>query len=375
MKKVISGNQAVAEAVKLCRPGVIAAYPITPQSAIMENLTQYLADGELDSELIRVESEHSSMSACIGAEATGVRSFTATASQGLALMHEMLFVASGMRLPIVMAVANRALSAPLNIWNDQQDSFASRDSGWIQLYVESAQEAFDTQIQAFKIAEELSTPVMVCLDGYVLSHTYEQVELIGQEKVNRFLPPYKPKVSLNPARPVTMGPVGDPTYYIQFKRQQQDALEKAPEVIRKVNREFSSLSGRSWGNGLIEKIGMGGKKHAIVTIGSLTGTARELQERAGIGIIKVKSLRPFPAEEIRKACQGLESVGVIEKDVSLGTNGALYDEIRSALYTLEKRPKVSGFIAGLGGRDITLKDVESVMEKIKSGREGTEWIL
>ena len=375
MKKVLSGNQAVAEAVKLCRPGVIAAYPITPQSAIMENLTQFLADGKLDSELIRVESEHSSMSACIGSEATGVRSYTATASQGLALMQEMLFVASGMRLPIVMTVVNRALSAPLNIWNDQQDSFAARDSGWIQLYVESAQEAFDTQIQAFKIAEELLTPVMVCMDGYVLSHTYEPVNLLEQEKVSRFLPPYRPKFALNPAKPLTMGPVGDPKYYIEFKRQQQDALEKAPETIRKVNREFSNLSGRAWGNGLIEKIGLEGKKHAIVTIGSLTGTARELREKTGVGIIKIKSLRPFPAEEIRKACSGLESLGVIEKDVSLGTNGALYDEIKAALYTLEKRPKVSGFIAGLGGRDITLKDMESVMQKIKEGKEGTEWIL
>jgi len=374
-KKVLSGNQAVAEAIKLCRPGVIAAYPITPQSSIMEGLAKFLADGELDSELIRVESEHSAMSACIGAQATGVRSYTATASQGLALMHEMLFIASGMRLPIVMTVVNRALSAPLNIWNDQQDSFAERDSGWIQLYVESAQEAFDTHIQAFKIAEQTLTPVMVCMDGYVLSHTYEPVKLLSPEMINRFLPPYKPKVSLNPAKPVTMGPVGDPKYYMVFKKQQQDALEKALEVIKTVNREFSNLSGRAWGNGLVEKIGLEGKKHAIVTIGSLTGTARELAEKAGLGIIKVKALRPFPAEDLRRACSGLESVGIVEKDISLGSNGALYDEIRSALYTLKERPKVSGFIAGLGGRDITLKDMESIMEKIKEGREGTEWVL
>ncbi|MFQ5647894.1 MAG: pyruvate ferredoxin oxidoreductase [Candidatus Aenigmatarchaeota archaeon] len=375
MKKVISGAQAVAEAVKLCKPGVIAAYPITPQTPVMETICQFVADGEINAELIRVESEHSAMAACIGSQATGVRSYTATASQGLKLMSEMLFVASGMRLPIVMTVANRALSAPLNIWNDQSDSFAERDSGWIQLYVESAQEAFDTQMQAFKIAEETLTPVMVCMDGYVLSHTYEPVKLLEPGLVERFLPPYKPPVSLNPAKPATMGPVGDPQYYMIFKKQQQDALEKAPEVIRAVNREFASLSGRAWGNGLIEKVGLEGKSHAIITIGSVTGTARELADKLEIGIIKVKSLRPFPAEELRQACSGLESIGVIEKDISFGANGALYDEVKAALYTLDTRPKVSGFIAGLGGRDITLKDMESVMKKIKAGKEGTEWVM
>ncbi|MEE9405898.1 MAG: pyruvate ferredoxin oxidoreductase [Candidatus Aenigmarchaeota archaeon] len=375
MKKVVSGSEAVAEAVRMCKPGVIAVYPITPQTHIVEGLAKMVADGKVDAEMIRVESEHSAMAACIGAQATGVRAYTATASQGLALMHEMLFVASGTRLPIVMTVANRALSGPLNIWNDQQDSFASRDAGWIQLYVENAQEAFDTQVQAFKIAEQTRTPIMVCLDGFVISHTYEPVKFITQEEVDKFLPPYKPEVTLNPSKPVTMGPVGLPKDYMSFKKQQQDALEGALETIKGINKEYAGLSGRSYGNGLIEKIGMEGKKHAIITIGSVTGTIREVAEKMDLGIIRIRSFRPFPTGDIRKACEGLESVGVIEKDISLGANGALYDEVKAALYSMEKRPKVSGFIAGLGGKDITRKDIEKVMEKIKEGKEGTEWLV
>jgi pyruvate ferredoxin oxidoreductase alpha subunit len=375
MKKVVSGSEAVAEAVRMCKPGVIAVYPITPQTHIVEGLAKMVADGKLDAEMIRVESEHSAMAACIGSQATGVRSYTATASQGLALMHEMLFIASGTRLPVVMTVANRALSGPLSIWNDQQDSFASRDAGWIQLYVENAQEAFDTQIQAFKIAEQTRTPIMVCLDGFVISHTYEPVEFITQEQVDRFLPPYRPEVKLDPANPVTIGPVGLPQHYMTFKKQQQDALEKSLETIRQVNREYAGLSGRSYGNGLIEKIGMEGKKHALISIGSVTGTAREAAEKMGLGIIRIRSFRPFPADEIRKACEGLDSVGVIEKDISLGANGALYDEVKASFYSMEKRPKVSGFIAGLGGKDISRRDIEKLMEKVKEGKEGTEWLV
>jgi pyruvate ferredoxin oxidoreductase alpha subunit len=291
-------------------------------------------------------------------------------------MHEMLFVASGLRLPIVMGVVNRALSAPLNIWNDEQDSFSERDSGWIQLYVENAQESFDTHIQAYKIAEELKTPVMVCLDGYVVSHTYEPIKLLEKQKVNQFLGEYSSDASLNPTKPVTMGPVGTPEFYMHFRKQQQDALEKAKEVIMKVNREFASMSKRVYGNGLIETIGLEGKENALVTIGSVTGTARAVLEKVGnIGIIRVRSLRPFPAEELQKTCANLKSIGVLEKDISIGANGSLYDEVRSALYGLKTKPAVSGFIAGLGGRDIKLEDVELVMKKIKSRKEGVEWVL
>lgn len=371
--KVLSGSQAIAEAVKLCKPKVIAAYPITPATPIAETLAQMVADGELDAEYINVESEHSAMSACIGAEATGVRTFTATASQGLALMHEMLFVASGLRLPIIMAVANRALSSPLNIWNDQQDSFAQRDSGWMQFYVENAQEAFDTIIIAYKVAEEMKIPAMVCLDGYVISHTYENIELLNQSQVNKFLPEFKPEIFLDPNKPMTLGPVGTPECYMEFKKQQQDALMHSIETIRKVSKEFAKLSGRSYGNSLIETIGIERKKHVLITIGSITGTARALQKELDFGIIKVKALRPFPTEELAEACKNADSIGVIEKDISLGANGALYDEVRSTLYG-KCSAKISGFIAGLGGRDITVNNLKEILKTVKKGKEVIKWI-
>lgn len=376
MKNVVEGSFAAAKAVQLCNPGVIAVYPITPQTHIPENLAKMIAEGELGSEMVRVESEHSAMAACIGSQATGVRSYTATSSQGLGLMWELLYVASGLRLPIVMTNVNRTLSAPINIWNDQQDSFGARDSGWIQLYCENAQEIFDTHIQAFRIAEETLLPVMVCLDGYILSHTSEPVEFLDKESVRKFLPKYKPEFSLNPARPVTMGPLGTPEHFIYFKKQQDEAMKKALETIRKVNREYSSISGRLYGNGLIESVNLEGKDSALITLGSVAGTARALLEKMGIGLIRIKSLRPFPLEELKKACQGLKSIGVLEKDISLGCNGALYNEVRSALYGLvDNRPKISGFIAGLGGRDISLKDMEMVMKRIKEGKEVVEWLI
>jgi pyruvate ferredoxin oxidoreductase alpha subunit len=374
-KNVVEVAQAVAEAVKLCEPGVIPVYPITPQTHVSETLAQMLADGEMNSEMVRVESEQSAISACIGAQATGVRAYTATSSQGLALMHEILFIVSGMRLPVVMTVVNRSLSAPLSIWNDQQDSISQRDTGWIQLHVEDGQEAFDTQIQAFKIAQETRLPVMVCLDGFVLSHVYEPVEFLTKGQVKKFVPDYKSDVSLNPTKPISMGTLATPEYYIQFRKQLQDAVKQSKEAITRVNREFASAFGRSYGNGLIETINLKGKKHALISIGSVAGTARKLIEKENMGLIKVKSLRPFPADDLAKACEGLESIGVIEKDISLGSNGALYDEVKAALYTLEKRPKISGFIAGIGGRDITLHDMEAVLKKIKTGKEGTEWVM
>lgn len=375
MKNVVEGSFAAAKAVQLCNPGVIAVYPITPQTHIPEELAKMIADGELDSEMVRVESEHSAMAACIGSQATGVRSYTATSSQGLALMHEMLFVASGMRLPIVMTNVNRTLSSPINIWNDQSDSFAERDSGWVQLYCENAQEIFDTHVQAFRIAEETLLPVMVCLDGYILSHTSEPVEFLDREAVGKFLPGYRPGFSLNPTKPITMGSLGTPEHFIYFKKQQDEAMGKALETIRKVNREYSSISGRLYGNGLIEMVNMDGKDSALITLGSVAGTARALLEKMGIGLIRLKSLRPFPLEELRKACQGLKSLGVLEKDISPGCNGALYNEVRSALYDSGERPRVSGFIAGLGGRDISMRDMEMVMKGIKQGKEVVEWIM
>ncbi len=374
-KNVVEVSHAVSEAVKLCEPDVMAIYPITPQTHVSEGLSQMIADGEVSAEKINVESEQSAMSACIGAQATGLRAYTATSSQGLALMHEMLFVASSMRLPIVMTVVNRSLSAPLSIWNDQQDSFSQRDTGWIQLYVEDGQEAHDTQVQAFRIAQETTLPVMMCMDGFMLSHMYEPVEYLTKKQVSDFVPKYKPEYALNPDKPVTMGTLGTPQYYIQFRKQLQDAVLASRNTIKKVNSEFARAFGRSYGNGLIEEIGMKGRKHALITIGSVTGTARAVAEKEGIGIIKVRGLRPFPEDDLRRACSGLESVGVLEKDISLGANGSLFDEVKAALYGTRDSPAVSNFIAGIGGRDITMDDLSGVMKKIKAGREVREWVM
>ena len=345
------------------------------ESHIAERISKYIADGELDAEMIRVESEQSAMSACVGAASMGVRVYTASASQGVALMHEILYAASGMRLPIVMAVANRSLNSPLSIWNDMQDSFGSRDAGWVQLYVEDAQEAFDTQIQAFKIAEEVRIPVMVCLDGFVVTHTYEPVQSISQQDVDKFLPKLKPKDNLNPSKPVTLGGVGAPEHYIFFRKQQQEAMEDARDAIKKVNIEFSSAFERKYGDGMIKKVNMKDVDSAIITIGSVAGTIRPLLEENNIGMIVIRSFRPFPEEELRKACKGLKSIGVLEKEISIGANGAVFDEVRSALYTLENPPKAINFIAGLGGRDITKEMLEDAIGKIKSGKTGVEWMI
>jgi pyruvate ferredoxin oxidoreductase alpha subunit len=374
-KNVVEVSHAVSEAVKLCKPDVMAIYPITPQTHVSEGLSQMVADGEVDAEKINVESEQSAMSACIGAQAAGLRAYTATSSQGLALMHEILFIASSMRLPIVMTVVNRSLSAPLSIWNDQQDSFSQRDTGWIQLYVEDGQEAFDTQVQAFRIAQEAELPVMMCMDGFMLSHVYEPVEFLTKAQVRGFVPKYKPRYALNPNRPVTMGTLGTPQYYIQFRKQLQDALMDSRDIIMRANSDFARKFGRPYGNGLIQEIGMKGKSNALITIGSVAGTARAVADKEGVGIIKVRSLRPFPEEDLRRACSGLKSVGVLEKDISLGANGSLYDEVKAALCGLKACPAVSSFIAGIGGRDITMDDISKVMRKIKSGREVREWVM
>jgi len=374
-KNVVEVSHAVAEAVKLCEPDVTPIYPITPQTHVSEKLSQMIADGDVTAEKINVESEQSAISACIGAQATGLRAYTATSGQGLALMHEILFIASSMRLPITMTVVNRALSGPLNIWNDQQDSFSQRDTGWMQLHSEDGQEAFDTQIMAFRIAQEAELPIMMCMDGFMLSHMYEPVEYLGLKQVKRFVPKYKPRYSLDPSKPSTMGTLATPQYYVMFRKQIQDALLESKNIIRKVNTEFGKEFGRSYGDGLVQEIGMKGKKHALITIGSMTGTARAVCPDEDVGIIKLKSLRPFPDEEIRKACSGLKSVGIVEKDISLGTNGALFDEVRSALYEEKDAPVTSSFIAGIGGRDIKISDFRDICTKVKKEKPICEWVM
>ncbi len=367
----IEGSEAVALAVNVADVDVISAYPITPQTHIVEILSEYVADGKLDAEFIKVESEHSALSACLGAAAAGSRTFTATSSQGLALMHEVLFIASGCRLPIVMAVVNRALSAPLNIWADHSDSMAERNAGWIQLYVENCQEAYDTTLQAFKIAEDkrVLLPVMVCLDGFVLSHVIEAVDILDKFEVAKFLTSFTPKYVLDPKQPITMGAWASPEYYFEFKVQQEEAMKEAKKLIVEVNRRYAKLFGRKYGDGLVETVNTGDANIVFVTLGSMTGAAREAVEMLRskgkkVGLLKIRTLRPFPANEIREAIKNVKVVAVASRDLSPGSfGGAALSEVRSALYELKKRPHVIGFVLGLGGRDIKVEDFLTIAHK------------
>jgi len=390
VKTILEGSIAVGEAVKLCMPGVVAAYPITPQTHIIEHIAELVANGEMDTEYIPVESEHSAMSACLGASAAGVRVYTSTSSQGLALMHEMLFIVSGMRLPVVMTNANRALSAPISIWNDQQDSMAERDTGWIQFYAETAQEAVDCTIQAYKIAEnhKVLLPVMVNIDGFSLTHTVEPVDLPPQAEVDEFLPEYKPLYNLDPENPMTFGPIGFPDAYMEFRKQQWDAMNFSPEVIQKAYDEFSEKFKRGYsgdgerygydgtGNAFIEKYKMEDADYAIITLGSLSGTIKDTidtlrKEGKKVGLIKVRTFRPFPKEHIKKALSGVNAVGVVEKDVTLNVGGALWLEIKAFM----RDTPIYNFIVGLGGRDVRKSDIKMIFGEIESKKaDDVNWI-
>jgi len=371
----MEGSHAIALAVKAARPNVVAAYPITPQTHIVEDISQLIADGDLDAQYVKVESEHSAMSVCIGASATGARTYTATTSQGLALMHEVLFNAAGMRLPIVMTVANRALSAPLSIWNDHQDSISERDSGWIQIYAEDNTEASDLTIQAYRIAEDsrIQVPVMVCMDGYTLTHTYEPVELLEQDLVDDFLPPYRPADFLNVNDPKSFGMFADPDYYTEFRYQNHRALEAAKAVIPEISNEFGEVFDRDYG-GLIEEYRCDDAEYVLMAMGSVVGTLKDTVDdlRAdGVraGAIKLRSYRPFPVDEIRSALAGLEAVGILDKNISLGFEGALFTDVKASLYHDDNAPKAFGFIAGLGGRDIPKRMFVKMFDCIREDKK------
>jgi pyruvate ferredoxin oxidoreductase alpha subunit len=375
MMEIMEGSHAIALAVKAARPHVVAAYPITPQTHIVEDISQLIADGDLEAEYVKVESEHSAMSVCIGASATGARTYTATTSQGLALMHEVLFNAAGMRLPIVMTVANRALSAPLNIWNDHQDSVSERDSGWIQIYAEDNTEASDLTIQAYRIAEDnrIQVPIMVCMDGYTLTHTYEPVEVLDQDLVDDFLPPYAPTDYLNVDDPKSFGMFADPSYYTEFRYQNHRALEEAKTVIAEVSREFGDVFGRDHG-GLIETYRCDDAAYALMAMGSVVGTLKDTVDDlrdAGIraGAIKLRSYRPFPVEDIRRVLADVEAVGVLDRNISLGFEGALSADVKSALYRTNSTPKVFSFVAGLGGRDIPKRMFRKMFDRIREDKQ------
>lgn len=373
-----TGNSLVAEALRQMKPDVVAAYPITPQTTIVEEFAKYVANGRVLTEYVTTESEHSAMSACIGASAAGARVATATCGPGLAMMWEMLYIASGMRLPIVMVNANRALSAPINIHCDHSDVMGARDSSWITLFAETAQEAYDNTLMSVRIAEhkDVLLPIMSCLDGFITTHSIDRAEMLDDESVARFVGDYVAENALldfdNPSSHGNFSGLGGT--YFEFKLQQRTAMERARSVIRDVGDEFAALSGRPFS--MVEGWGMEDAETAIVVIGSTAGNARHVarQLRAQgqkAGVLKIRCFRPFPSEEIRAALKGIKAVAVLDRSDSFGAEGGpLYMEIRSALYDLAERPPVVNYIYGLGGADVKLDLIERVYSDLSDIASG-----
>ncbi len=365
----LTGNDAAAGALRQVNPDVVAAYPITPQTDMMHKFAAYVADGEVDTEFVRVESEHSAQSAVVGASLAGARTCTATSSAGLALMHEILFVASSCRCPIVMPVVNRALSAPINIHCDHSDTMGARDSGWIQLYAENSQQAYDNVLQAVRIAEhpDVRLPVMVALDGFILSHTVEGIELNDDDVARDFIGEYDPdRALLNVDDPHTFGAFALQNYYYEFKKQQQDGMDSALDVIPEVGAEYGELTGRSYG--LLDEYRCDDADVILVGLGSSVGTAKEaadqLRDEEGLkaGVLHVRCFRPFPAEQIADVLDGADAVGVLDRALSFGMGGPLFNEVRSACYG-ESKP-MANFVYGLGGRDLPLEQVKDIFRDI-----------
>jgi pyruvate ferredoxin oxidoreductase alpha subunit len=382
VKEFLEGSRAVAEAVKLCKPGVISAYPITPQTHIVEELAQMVADGEFSSQFVNVESEHSAASVVLGAVATGVRSYTATSSQGLLYMAEVIFNIAGLRLPLVLTCANRAISAPINIWNDQQDSVSLRDAGWIQLYAENIQEAADFHLLGYRISEDKSVmlPVMVCMDGFILTHGMETVDIPEQDKVDLFLNPYKPLYKLDPSQPLTMGLLADPDYYLETRFAIQETLKEVVNLIPKVSEEFKSVFGRDYKDCLVEEYYIKDAEKVIVAMGSVCGTIKEVVDQMRlkgkkVGLLRIISYRPFPYTKVYQALKNVPQVAVLDKAVSLGAFAPLAVEIKATFSCKKKSPKViSSFIAGLGGRDITPDSIREILRKLAQKEVCLEFI-
>ncbi len=363
MKAVLEGSHAVSEAVRMARVEVVSAYPITPQTHIVEALSEYCADGSMDARFICVESEHSAMAAVIGAASGGVRTFTATSSHGLALMHELLHWASAARLPIVMAEVNRALGPGWNIWMDQTDSLAQRDTGWIQLYVEDGQEVLDTTLQAFRLAEAVNLPVMVVLDAFFLSHTYEPVDVPDQADVDRFLPSLEPRIKLDCDDPCAMSQMAPPGVYMEMRRDIQKGFERVPEAFAAVEGAFADIFNRRYG--VMEAVACDDAETILVLTGTAAGTGRQVIDRLRsrgekVGMVKLKMFRPFPVREIRSVLGAAGKVAVLDRNFSFGASGIFAQEIRAALYNGKAHPPVFGYIAGLGGRDVTVDTLETI---------------
>ena len=376
--QVVKGNEAAALAVRACKPDVIAAYPITPQSPLVEYLGQYVADGDLDSTMSEVESEHSAMSVLQGASLAGGRTFTATSSQGLALMYEPYFRTSTLRLPVVMAMVNREMISPQTVWGGPQDSLTLRDAGWLQIYVESNQEIFDTLVQAFKIAEdpEVLLPINVCYDGFYLSHMSEPIVLTQQQDVDDFLPPYRSRhIRLDPDDVMSVDPLTPGHLLTEYRMRHVKAQQRALDVIQRADRDYERITGRSWG-GLTYEYKAEGARAVLVTMGSMTGAARVAVDQArargvSVGLLKVRCLRPFPEDEIREALQGREAYAVVDRNVSFGWNtGIVYQEIRAAMSGRDV-PSVN-YIGGLGGEDLTVDMFGEVIDELVGLADGNQ---
>jgi len=373
LKQAITGAEAVAYAMKQINPDVVAAYPITPQTPVVEYFAKYVADGVVDTEMIPVESEHSAMSAVVGAAASGARAFTATASVGLALMHEVVFIAASLRLPIVMAVANRALSGPINIHCDHSDAMAERDSGWIQLWAENAQEAYDFTVMAYKIAEhkDVRLPVMVNFDGFIISHGVEVVETLDDELVKNFVGKQeKIYPLLDTSNPVTYGSIDMYDYYFEHKRQQVEAMKHVPRVFKEVAEEFAKISGRKYD--LADEYMLDDAEYVMIALGSTAGTIKhtinELREEGKkVGLLKPWMFRPFPNAEYQRLLTGRKAVVVLDRSASFGAEAPLYQSVKSAIYEVASKPQMGSYVYGLGGRDITPHHIRQAFEDAFSG--------
>lgn len=364
--RFISGNDAVAIGAKLARPHVISAYPITPQTVVVERLSEMVEDGSLKAEFMHVESEHSAISAAMGASVVGARTFTATSSQGLLYMAEGLYYAAGGRFPIVMMNANRSLALPWSIYGDQSDSLSQLNSGWIQIYVEDAQEALDMVIQAYKIAEDpaVLTPFMVNLDGFVLTHTYEPVSIPDQAEVDKFLPPFSTHNKMSFEKPMNMGMSTTPQDNQEYKFQQHSAILSSVEAIKRVDIEFGEFFNRRYG-GLVEEYCCNDAEVVLITLGSITGTARAVTDRMRnegrrVGLLKIRYMRPFPVDELIRVCENIRRVGVVDKDISFGYEGTVFTNVNSALYRMSNPPETMNFICGMGGRDVSKEHIEEM---------------
>lgn len=361
---VIEGAHAVSYGAKLARVEVISAYPITPSSGVVEKLSEMCASGELKAKFIKVESEHSAMASLIGASATGARTFTGTSSQGLALMHELLHWAAGGRLPIVMANVNRSMGPPWTIYADQNDSLSQRDTGWMQIYAESNQELLDSTILSFKICEKVLMPCMINMDAFFLSHTSEPVHLPDQKAVDNFLPPYNPRYKLDVKDPHTFGGFGPQPIYFEFRQKMHWAHEEAKIEIEKAGLEYEKFTGRRYR--IIDEICCSDAEIVLVTAGTITSTARIVvdifrEKGVKLGLLKMRYLRPFPVEEVRRILGNVNKVAVIDRNISYGCSGIFFQEIKASIYNNEKKPKIFGFIAGIGGRDVKPQDISEVV--------------